>query len=78
MKRLTIIYIHWLIAMGTIVSCAPNESENRLPNIIYIMVDDMGYADLSSYGRKDYQTPVIDALVKDGMKFTQAYAAAPI
>ena len=48
------------------------------PNIIYIMVDDMGYADLSLYGRKEYSTPVLDAFAKEGMRFTQAYAAAPV
>ena len=48
------------------------------PNIIYIMVDDMGYADLSLYGRKDYSTPILDAFAKEGMRFTQAYAAAPV
>lgn len=48
------------------------------PNIIYIMADDLGYADLSSYGRKDYQTPHLDALAAQGMKFTNAYASAPV
>ena len=48
------------------------------PNIIYIMTDDMGYADLSCYGRKDYQTPNLDKLASQGMKFTHAYAAAPV
>ena len=48
------------------------------PNIIYIMVDDMGYADLSIYGRKEYTTPVLDAFAQEGMRFTQAYAAAPV
>lgn len=42
------------------------------------MVDDMGYADLSCYGRKDYQTPALDAFVRQGMKFNHAYAAAPV
>lgn len=48
------------------------------PNIIYIMADDMGYADLSVYGRKDYQTPNIDRLAQMGTRFTQAYSAAPL
>jgi arylsulfatase A-like enzyme len=48
------------------------------PNIIYIMTDDMGYADLSCYGRKDYSTPNLDALCAQGMKFINAYAAAPV
>ena len=48
------------------------------PNIIYIMTDDLGYADLSCYGRKDYQTPHLDKLASEGIKFTNAYSAAPV
>jgi len=48
------------------------------PNIIYIMADDLGYADLSCYGRKDYQTPNLDKLCGQGIKFMNAYAAAPV
>jgi arylsulfatase A-like enzyme len=48
------------------------------PNIIYIMADDLGYADLSCYGRKEYQTPNLDKLASQGMKFVNAYAAAPL
>ena len=48
------------------------------PNIIYIMTDDLGYADLSCYGRKDYQTPNLDKLCSQGVKFMNAYAAAPV
>ena len=48
------------------------------PNIIYIMTDDMGYADLSGYGRKDYTTPHLDRLASQGMKFTNAYSAGSL
>lgn len=48
------------------------------PNIIYIMTDDMGYGDLSGYGRKDYITPHLDRLASQGMKFTNAYSAASL
>lgn len=62
------------------VGCNPAQSQRQTarPNLIYIMVDDLGYADLSSYGRKDYQTPVIDSFIRDGMRFNIAYAAAPV
>ena len=42
------------------------------------MADDMGYADLSCYGRKDYQTPNLDKLCSQGIKFMNAYANAPV
>jgi arylsulfatase A-like enzyme len=48
------------------------------PNIIYIMTDDMGYGDLSSYGKKEFTTPNIDKLASQGMKFVNAYSAAPL
>lgn len=53
------------------------KNESR-PNIIYIMADDLGYADLSGYGRKDYQTPNLDKLAAQGVKLVNAYAAAPV
>jgi arylsulfatase A-like enzyme len=48
------------------------------PNVIFILADDMGYGDLSSYGRPDYKTPVLDGLAGEGVKFTDNYAAAPV
>lgn len=48
------------------------------PNVLFILADDLGYGDLSCYGRPDYETPVLDRLAKEGMKFTSAYAAAPV
>ena len=48
------------------------------PNVLFILADDMGYGDLSCYGRPDYETPVLDRLAEQGMKFTSNYAAAPV
>jgi arylsulfatase A-like enzyme len=42
------------------------------------MADDLGYADLSCYGRRDYTTPNIDRLAAEGMKFLQAYANSAV
>ena len=44
------------------------------PNILFILADDLGYADLSCYGRRDFNTPNIDRIAADGMRFMQAYA----
>lgn len=52
--------------------------QNSTPNIVVIFMDDMGYADIGSFGAKDYQTPNIDLLGKQGMKFTNFYAAQPV
>jgi arylsulfatase A-like enzyme len=48
------------------------------PNILFIMADDLGYADLSCYGRPDFNTPNIDRLAAQGMRFTQAYANSAV
>jgi arylsulfatase A-like enzyme len=48
------------------------------PNVVFILADDLGYGDLSCYGRPDYRTPVLDAFARQGMKFMSAYAAAPV
>ena len=83
----------WGAGFGTLLSvllattsCATAEkgegvsagAELERPNIIYIMADDLGYADLSSYGRTDYETPNLDRLAAEGTRFTQAYAIAPL
>ena len=48
------------------------------PNIVFIFVDDQGYYDLGCYGATEVKTPRIDALAKEGTRFTDYYAAAPI
>jgi arylsulfatase A-like enzyme len=50
----------------------------KRPNFLFILADDMGYADLSCYGRRDYRTPHIDALAARGMRFTSAYANSAV
>ncbi|MEL7119357.1 MAG: arylsulfatase [Bacteroidota bacterium] len=49
-------------------------AEAPLPNIIYILADDLGYGDLSCYGQQKFSTPNIDRLAASGMKFTQHYS----
>jgi arylsulfatase A-like enzyme len=48
------------------------------PNVVFIMADDLGWADLSCYGREDYATPAIDGLADQGMRFTHAYANSAV
>ena len=52
------------------------QTANR-PNIIFLLLDDMGYADVGAYGNSYHRTPNVDRLAKEGMRFTNAYAAAP-
>jgi len=48
------------------------------PNIVFILLDDLGWMDISSYGSTFYETPNIDKLASEGMRFTNAYAACPV
>jgi arylsulfatase A len=52
--------------------------QDSKPNIVFILADDMGWKDLACYGNNHYETPNIDALAKNGIRFTQAYAACPV
>jgi arylsulfatase A-like enzyme len=54
------------------------ESADPPPNIVFILADDLGYADVSCYGRREYETPNIDRLAREGMKFSQAYANSAV
>jgi arylsulfatase A len=60
---------------------AGRESSAQIPadtNIVFILIDDMGWTDLGCYGSRFHETPNIDRLASEGMKFTDAYAACPV
>ena len=54
------------------------QAQDKKPNIVFILVDDLGWMDISANGSSFYETPNIDQLAKEGIRFTQAYAASPI
>jgi arylsulfatase A-like enzyme len=56
----------------------PTIQPRRRPNILFILADDLGYGDLSCYGRPDYQTPNLDRLASQGVRFLNAYSASPV
>ncbi|MFL5581299.1 MAG: sulfatase [Gemmatimonadaceae bacterium] len=58
-------------------SVGPAQQPATRPNVVLIITDDMGYGDLGSYGAPDVRTPNIDALARDGVRFTDFYANAP-
>ena len=60
-------------------TCGDQETSiNSKPNIIYILADDLGYGEIGSYGQRVIETPNIDLLASEGMRFTQHYAGAPV
>lgn len=67
----------------TFVCCTPSKSpkneaqtQQQKPNIVILYLDDLGYGDVSSYGATELQTPNIDALANNGVKFTNGYASS--
>ena len=67
-----------LLLFATILFSCKSETADAPPNIVVILCDDLGYGDLSSYGHPIIQTPNLDGLAEDGIKFTSFYAAAPV
>jgi arylsulfatase A-like enzyme len=65
---------------GTVVTTLPETSysQSRRPNVLFILADDLGYGDLSCYGRPDYTTPNLDRLAQQGIRFKNAYSASPV
>lgn len=60
-------------------TCKPaNDDEKDLPNVLFILVDDLGYKDLGIYGSTFYDTPNLDSLAGVSTRFTNAYAASPV
>jgi arylsulfatase A-like enzyme len=67
-------------ALTLAAAAGPSQAQTpvRRPNIVFILADDMGYADVSCYGRRDLATPNIDRIATQGTRFTQAYANSPV
>ncbi len=71
-------------SLGVVALAAPRAlsaargAGGRKPNIIYIMADDLGYGDLSCFGQKKFQTPHLDRMAAEGVKFTDYYAGSTV
>lgn len=57
---------------------APQTTDTRRPNVVVLLVDDLGWRDIGAYGQDVAQTPNLDALARQGQRYTQAYAANPV
>src|SRR2546423_3591052 len=65
----------WAVA-ATVAQAEP--AAPRKPNIILILADDLGYAELGCYGQKKIRTPNLDRMAAQGLRFTQFYAGSPV
>src|SRR2546423_616537 len=69
-----------LLALAVLLSAAPaaHAETARKLNVVLILADDLGWADLGCYGSRFHRTPHLDRLANAGLRFTQAYAACPV
>lgn len=74
--RQTVLFFFCAWFFAAALSAAP--PAKLPPNIVFVLVDDMGWADGGCFGSEFYQTPQIDALAKSGVRFTSAYAACAV
>ncbi len=79
MKPIKLMAVVGLASTSALTACKGEKQETpQLPNILFILADDMGYGDLSCYGNPYIHTPHIDQLAATGTRFTQAYAGSGI
>jgi arylsulfatase A len=69
---------HVLILAALILGASARAQAQRPPNVVLVMMDDLGYGDLGSYGASDVRTPNIDRLAREGVRLTDAYANGPV
>ena len=65
------------VAILAVTSASGADAPGR-PHVLLILADDLGWGDLSCYGNRPVETPELDRLAREGLRFTQFYAAAPI
>jgi len=80
MKRTRILTVIIALTLGVVTGAELKlkTAAQGKPNIIFIHADDLGYGDLSCYGQRNFQTPNIDRLAQEGLRFTQYYAGSTV
>lgn len=68
----------WMLAIAGILLSSATYGDDRRPNVVLIVADDLGGVDLGCYGSTFYKTPNLDRLAREGKRFTEAYAACPV
>jgi uncharacterized sulfatase len=73
-KKLKLLFTFLLIVL-LIIACGP---QKKTPNFVFILIDDLGWSDLACYGNEFHETPNIDKIAAEGIKYTDAYAASAV
>ena len=78
MHKMIVLNILIILSLFSLSSYAQLKNIRSKPNIIFIMADDLGYGDVGCYGQQKIETPNIDALAKQGLRFTQFYSGTSV
>ena len=78
MVRLALSVLVGLISVAAAQPAVPEQPQPARPNILIIQADDLGYGDLSAYGQRQFSTPGIDRLAREGIRFTQYYSGSTV
>ena len=78
MRALVCGLVTWLACIGLFTEVHAESTDPKRPNVILIVADDLGAMDLGCYGSKFHRTPNLDKMAASGIRFSQAYAAAPV
>src|SRR3954453_15528456 len=67
-----------VLLLATFAASRPAPAAGRPPNVILILADDLGYSDVGSYGARDFSTPHLDRLAREGVRFTDFHVAQAV
>ena len=71
-------FVSSIASAATLAAVVQGSQRSSRPNVIFILADDLGWGDLSCYGRPDYRTPNLDRLAAEGTRFTDAYSGSAV
>ena len=67
-----------LLLLAGILPGISLQAQEKKPNILVVLCDDLGYGDVGCYGQKLIETPNLDRMAREGLRFTQAYCGCPV
>src|SRR4051794_9027438 len=77
LMRPSVVSLAALILLGSLIPASAADPTPRKPNVIVLLADDLGYADISVHGCRDIATPNIDSIAKKGVRCTSGYVSCP-
>src|SRR5881409_2547804 len=75
MHRFVLLFVSIIVVLTV---AAESNAQTRPPNIVYMVIDELGYYELSCMGHPEHRTPNIDRLAAEGVRFTQCLAGGPV